>query len=643
MKKTEEKKEAKSLWHKIKCRKSDIFDLTCILMMGLWYFFWAEYAFPRIYNLGGKTLFLGGYVLVSLYIALHFLINERKWTDFVSVTAVPAALMGLVFMPPAWVGTALATGGGCIAISVIIAAAVFFTKYKKKKLADRMRMSCNVGRNTATVAISAFFVIAALFSAISLNVRASLAVPSGGAAPSENEEKTDSEIFDINENWNVLSPEDKLAALQKAADYICEDLEIEPITVKVGAFEGTLSTTRYNNRRNEVSIAVTAFESGDYYDAFFAVARGSYNAYQTSVARRYKEDPASFDGEWYMGHNAGVWADEIKYLNGSAYWKYWDDTIENNAEKYAREACDDFEYRCLQYAVKNGDAVLSEPMKINSSGDDYWLAVYRSHVEIYTFLESEKAVSLGVLAPVEEFEDINKTLESVEIDENLTYEENADILDDVIQIADRDRIYRYACNTDTHAYELVSSGWAAEPEKVVYLDIEWENNPIDSFFERYVLHESTSSNADMTAYEIARGDMWLAEVDNAYRLMKESINPNQSEEAQEKYAERLQQTYEDFLSYAENGTNIEALTAASNVFAINDDFDGVYAGTALSGYHSRLLADTYRAEALRMYGALEYVYDWADAEAEDIFVFDEEKLLADAEDEYGIIFVEWEE
>lgn len=161
------------------------------------------------------------------------------------------------------------------------------------------------------------------------------------------------------------------------------------------------------------------------------------------------------------------------------------------------------------------------------------------------------------------------------------------------------------------------------------------DNPIDAFFDYYVLDNSTSSNADMTRYREARADAWLAEVEHGYAMLKELINPHMSDEGRKAHLEIIDRARESFLIFAEDGTYIQSTVTASNVFEVNPYNENIFAGSAAGGYHLWLMGDMYRNEALRLHDMIRIVYHYE--ETPELFVFDAEEFMAGVTENYGIV------
>ncbi len=196
------------------------------------------------------------------------------------------------------------------------------------------------------------------------------------------------------------------------------------------------------------------------------------------------------------------------------------------------------------------------------------------------------------------------------------------------------------------AQETISpSDTIAEPQTVTATDTGEEDhepdpaqpdNPVDAFFDAWVLDNSTSSNYHMTQYRAARADAWLAEMEHGYAMLEEHINPYISEEGQKNYREIIRRSRESFLVYAEEGTYLKATVTASNTFAANpSDDDFIYAGTAKGGYHLWLKGDAYRAEALRLYDMIDMIYYFE--ECPELFVFDAEEFMSTVTEKYDIV------
>ncbi len=609
--------------------------VVCAVTFLFWSFFCFRYAEPMIDIHIGSWQKIVIYFAVSLYIGAILFDSRCNVSGLISAVAVPAgfcmAILGFRRYPALmWAAIAVCTA--------IFALSVFALLYRNSSGSVRSRIftALAAGKRAASLVLAVILVLIAIYITISLNVRAHIdqtVEPSNVISSEGNHEHAERLLTLDNGNWSKISKTERLAALQTAANYMCEELGIEPITVRVGAFEGHINDTRYYRNRNTVRISVVTLEYDDHESSLHAVAKGVYYAYIANCVEEFTKDPDSFNRADVSSFDVRLWADELGKTNNNFYWKYWQMNTDHSAVVYAQNVCRKLEYSSLMHAVKNGNAVLSRPMKINNSCVDSYFAIYKTHIEEYSMPDEGVAISCAVLDPVDEFEDTKKTLDSLYIDENLTNKESPNAMDDVIQFTDRDTIYRYAVDAKTSDYVLVGKGKTASyyPHRV-----NWDNNPIDNFFEKYVLDESTSSNIDMTRYEMVRRDLWLIELKNAYRLMKESINPTLSAENRKQYSDAVDDSLKDFLAYVENGAYIEALTGATSVFTLEDE--SISAGTALSGYHTRLEGDMYRAEALRIYSSVEYIYDFKDST--DAFAFSESDFLPTVTENYEIVLAE---
>jgi len=170
---------------------------------------------------------------------------------------------------------------------------------------------------------------------------------------------------------------------------------------------------------------------------------------------------------------------------------------------------------------------------------------------------------------------------------------------------------------------------------------EEEANPIDAFFDTYSLDDSTSSNRHMRAYNIARADAWLAEVEHGYSLLSSVINPAIDEEGRDTLFGQIERSKESFLLYVEESTDLEATAASSNVFATDAPDENIMYGSAYGGYRFWLKGEQYRTEALRLYSMLEYICGFESPD--DAFVFDSAAFLASAQENYDIVLTDGSE
>lgn len=130
---------------------------------------------------------------------------------------------------------------------------------------------------------------------------------------------------------------------------------------------------------------------------------------------------------------------------------------------------------------------------------------------------------------------------------------------------------------------------------------ELQVNPIDKFFEGYVLSNDTSSNADMSQLKAARADLWLAEVKNGYEILRKSINSGLISERRQALLDDLNTAEKAFIDYADRAAYTNACAVGSSSFTPYGKAAENSSGSGMGGYHLHLLGDHYRSEALRLY------------------------------------------
>ena len=148
--------------------------------------------------------------------------------------------------------------------------------------------------------------------------------------------------------------------------------------------------------------------------------------------------------------------------------------------------------------------------------------------------------------------------------------------------------------------------------------LDWENNPIDRFYRKYTI-EALSTPEEAAAAACER-DIWKAEFDNAYQLLRGMANPkfpslqddiDDSAEAFEKYVSAyadLYMAYEWSSAYHNDGAEWA---------------DDIFYGTGASGAASACKAELYRQATLDLYKMMNDRFESVD----EAFIFDEQEYL----------------
>ncbi len=148
--------------------------------------------------------------------------------------------------------------------------------------------------------------------------------------------------------------------------------------------------------------------------------------------------------------------------------------------------------------------------------------------------------------------------------------------------------------------------------------LDWENNPIDRFYQKYTV-EAYSTPEEAAAAACER-DIWKAEFDNAYQMLRGMANPkfpslqdniDDSAETFEKYTEVYADLYMAYeWSSAYNNDGVEWA-------------DDIFYGTGASGAASACKAGLYRKATLDLYRMMNDRFESVD----EAFIFDEQEYL----------------
>ncbi len=148
--------------------------------------------------------------------------------------------------------------------------------------------------------------------------------------------------------------------------------------------------------------------------------------------------------------------------------------------------------------------------------------------------------------------------------------------------------------------------------------LDWENNPIDRFYDKYTI-EAFSTPEEAAAAACER-DIWKAEFDNAYQMLRGMANPkfpslqddiDDSAEAFEQYVKvyaDLYMAYEWSSAYHNDGTEWA---------------DDIFYGTGASGAAFACEAELYRQATLDLYRMMNDRFESVD----EAFIFDEQEYL----------------
>ncbi len=149
-------------------------------------------------------------------------------------------------------------------------------------------------------------------------------------------------------------------------------------------------------------------------------------------------------------------------------------------------------------------------------------------------------------------------------------------------------------------------------------ELDWENNPIDRFYDKYTI-EAYSTPEEAAAAACER-DIWKAEFDNAYQMLRGMANPkfdslqddiDDSAKAFEEYVKiysDLYMAYEWSSAYQSNGSEWA---------------DDIFYGTGASGAALACEAELYRRATLDLYRMMNDRFESVD----EAFIFDEQEYL----------------
>ncbi len=147
---------------------------------------------------------------------------------------------------------------------------------------------------------------------------------------------------------------------------------------------------------------------------------------------------------------------------------------------------------------------------------------------------------------------------------------------------------------------------------------DWENNPIDRFYDKYMVE--TYSTPETAAAAYCEKEIWKAELENAYQLLRGMANPkveslqhdiDESAKAFEEYVEaygEIYMAYEWSSAYQNDGVEWS---------------DDIFYGTGASGEASACKAKLYRQATLDLYRMMNDRFESVD----EAFIFDEQEYL----------------
>lgn len=170
---------------------------------------------------------------------------------------------------------------------------------------------------------------------------------------------------------------------------------------------------------------------------------------------------------------------------------------------------------------------------------------------------------------------------------------------------------------------------APEARTLPLYGLDWEDNPIDRFYQTYRV--DWASTVEFRVFALADKTVWQAEAEHAYDLLEARGNFGFDAVAAE--------TREAFFAYAERQAKLEAYYTTSNAFGDDGGVsDALAGGSSLPGFQSANAADLYRAQALKLYGLLET--DCGFAATDEAFVFDPDAYLTTLREDCGLTVVE---
>lgn len=290
----------------------------------LWNFFYNRYAATFIDFYIRDIWHIVIYLAVAIHIFLNIVDKHRNVSGLISIAAVPASVVWGILIFRFYPHVILTVSGICIAAFAAAVGIVFSVKNCEDRLKDRILTALAVGKRAATLLLAAIMLCTGVYSIIFLNVRAysEQTIDAANQISEKNTEYAEKLLTLDNDTWNQMSNTERLAILQIATNYMCEELDIEPITVKIGAFEGYINNTRYYCNKDVVSISVATVEKAEPDANIWAVASGVYNAFQADCVEEYRKDPDSFSCDEISLYDVRSWADELGKTKNNSYWKY---------------------------------------------------------------------------------------------------------------------------------------------------------------------------------------------------------------------------------------------------------------------------------------------------------------------------------
>ncbi len=218
---------------------------------------------------------------------------------------------------------------------------------------------------------------------------------------------------------------------------------------------------------------------------------------------------------------------------------------------------------------------------------------------------------------------------------------------DIAVISDSEIIIRSALGTGSRSYELplsenMTAGKAilgaafdeyADNLIVIYVPandnkhctavlpvnlLDWENNPIDRFYDKYAIE--AFSTLDEAVAAMCEKEIWKAEFDNAYQMLRGMANPK-VDSLQDDIDDSVEEFEEYVKAYAEIYMAYEWSDAYfSDCLGWSDE---IFYGTGASGAATACEAELYRQATLDLYRMMNDRF----ASVDEAFVFDEHKYL----------------
>ena len=551
---------------------------------------------------------------------------ERRRTVFGAVAAVllPGVLLAFLYMEQINIRLAVTVGIICAIIALFLAAIVLPVNKdepRRRKLSRRFYLLATLMKRVCCVVVSVAFIFLTVFGATKTEkakIYAENVEPTNiivGEKWSDKCEYYRNYLCKLNpEEWSGLSDEEKLEVLQCVvnleAAYLGMSFSPNVNAEYIDGEGGALAHYNYNEKL--ISFDLDHLRDGSYQRCLLSAIHEVRHSYQYNVIDAY----ASLDdqyNEMFIYSETREWIDAINNypdtsdgVSDDEMYDYSTNAIEVDAYIYAINNEGYYMAKSMRYCIEQGTAVSSECIDL---GDSVRLICFPHHVYFSNDIMEESYMKVyGEFESEEGYGDINAVIDSIE-----TGYFDSDDLMDIRFVLGEETItftqseYGYIDVTDISGSDM----WCSQ-----YVD--WDENPIDSFYADYAPNESDDTAVYYFRY--ARAEAWKAELYNAYELLGSGAVKYVSGTDAAEIAAASNNAAESFIVYA------EAVIEADKICQEPD--------ADLQSWSVQYLGNLYRKEALRVYKLAADYYDIEDAA--EVFVFDPDRFTDMLSSEYGV-------